>query len=78
MSFRFSKNHDKNEELQREIEDNFIGRDEINNLSKKASKSSNIPTAKSMDDGGMKTYHDGTDWYLYIKVAGQLLKFKED
>ena len=63
--------------MQREIEDNFAVRGEVDdkqNIVKDVLKSE--PRLLDMKDGELRYYDDGTNVYLYKRVGSRLIKFQ--
>jgi len=74
---RFSFKHDdlKIQDIQREVEDNLVGKDEVKDLQAKVKTiEKKEPAIKSLSEGEQKVYDDGTNQFLYLKAGGRMFK----
>jgi hypothetical protein len=77
--YKFKKPHEDTDiqEIQREVEDNFAIKDEVD---EKETKVENVVTSEpknnELSDGEKKIYYDGSDYWYYRKTGSKLLKIQ--
>jgi len=75
--YRFSIRHKDRDinKIQKEIEDNFATKTEINDKEGKIKKYMTVePELKDLSDGDRVYYYDGTNLYEYRRINGKLYK----
>jgi len=63
------------QEIQRDIEDNLADKSDLDmKYTKVTDISKSIPQVTDLNNGETKMFHDGTNYYRYYKVGGNLLR----
>lgn len=76
-NYRFKKPHKDHDiqEIQRQIEDNFAIKSEVDEKRNKVVNiEKSVPTLNSMKDGDEVAYFDGSTYYKYYRIGGKLFK----
>jgi len=77
LSYKFNKTHQDKDiaDIQRQTEDNFATKDDIDDKQKKVKDvTPSIPKLTDLVDGEKKIYDDGTNQWKYERYGARLFK----